>query len=227
MARLNGKVLALAASAGIALSVAGWTMAQDSRQAPPPAARIATADVVQVVERMLASDRYRPAQETFVQQENEKLKPMADELAALDDRGSKLTPGSPEMEQLAKEFEQKQDAFQKARQDAFGRIDSFNANQVREAYRLTLQAIDELSGKLGYTHVIASRTGEPTIKSQNVAGALQEILARPLAKSANDDDLTDRLVRQFRLENVRLDDPPTNAAPNTGNTGRAPLPPTR
>ena len=227
MARLNRRALALAAGAGIALSVAGWTVAQDSRQPQPPAARVATADVVQVVERMLASERYRPAQEAFVQGENQKLKPLADELAALDDRGSKLGQGSPELEQLGREFDQKQEAFQKARQDAFARIDAFNAGQVREAYRLTLEALDDLSDRMGYTHVIASRTGEASIKSQNVAGALQEILARPLAKSPRQDDLTDRLVRQFKLENVRLDDPPTAPTGGNGADGRAPLPPPR
>jgi hypothetical protein len=227
MTRLNRKVIALAVGAGIALSVAGWTVAQDSRQPEPPVARIATADVVGIVERMLASDRYRPAQEAFVKQENDKLKPLADELAALDERGSKLAQGSPELQQLGREFDQKQEAFQKARQDAFGRIDAFNANHVREAYRLTLQEIEAISDRLGYTHVIASRTGEATIKSQNVAGALQEILARPVAKSAAADDLTSRLVRQLRLENVQLEDPPqTTPAPEPG-TGRAPLPPTR
>jgi len=224
MARLNQKVLALAAGAGVALSVAGWTVAQDSRQPQPPAARIATADVVGIVERMLASERYRPAQEGFVKQENDKLKPLADELAALDERGSKLPQGSPELEQLGRDFDQKQEAFQKARQEAFGRIDTFNANQVREAYRLTLQEVDAVSDRLGYTHVISSRTGEPSIKSQNVAGALQEILARPVAKSAAADDLTERLIRQLRLENVQLEDPPQTAPTAAPGAGRAPAP---
>lgn len=221
---VNRTILAL--GAGLAVSLAGWTastIAQDGRQtvATP---RIATADVLGLVERMLASDRYRPAQEDFLKQENDKLRPLADELAALENRGQSLPSGSPELDQLGRDFDQKQEAFQEARAAAFARIEAYNADQVREAYRLVLGAIDGMSTDLGYTHVISTRTGDPTIRSQNVPGALQEILARPVAKSSRADDLTDRLVRQLGLENVRVDTPAPGAA---DPSGRAPLPPAR
>jgi hypothetical protein len=223
MPHLSKAVLAL--GAGLAISLAGWsatTIAQDSRQtvAVP---RIATVDTLGLVERMLASDRYRPAQENFLRQENEKLRPLADELASLENRGLALQQGSPELERLGREFDQKQEAFQEARAAAFTRIDAYNADQVREAYRLVLHAVDDLSNDLGYTHVLSTRTGEPAIRSQNVPGALQEILARPVAKASRADDLTDRLMRQLKLENVTLETPPT--APEA--PARAPLPPTR
>ena len=223
MSQLKRTVLAL--GVGLAVSLVGWsatTDAQDSRQAPP-IPRIATVDTLGLVERMLASDRYRPAQENFLKQENEKLRPLADELASLENRGLALPQGSPELERLGQEFDKKQEAFQEARAAAFARIDAYNADQVREAYRLVLEAVDGLSNDLGYTHVLSTRTGEATIRSQNVPGALQEILARPVAKASRADDLTDRLIRQFRLENVKLDAPPTQ--PET--PARAPLPPTR
>lgn len=223
MRHMNRKILALVAGVGIAGSVAAWSQAQDSRPPQPPAARIATADVLGLVERMLASDRYRPAQEAYLKQENDKLRPLADELASIEERGSKLAQGSPELEQLGREFDQKQEAFQKARQEGLARIEEYNANQVREAYRLTLEAVDEVSGRMGYSHVVSSRTGDASIKSQNVAGALQEILARPMARSPRADDLTERLIRQLRLENVRLEDPAALPA----QPDRAPAPPSR
>ena len=223
MRSMNRSVLTLAAA--LALGFAGWsaTLAQDGRQ--PAATRIATADVLGIVERMLASDRYRPAQESFLKQENDKLRPLADELAAMETRGNNLAPGSPDLERLGREFDEKQQAFQRAREEAFTRIEAFNADQVREAYRLTLAAVDQVSDQLGYTHVLSTRTGDATIRSQNVPGALQEILARPVAKASQADDLTDRLIRQLRLENVKLEDP--NAPSSTNAPARAPLPPTR
>ncbi len=110
-------------------------------------------------------------------------------------------------------------AYQQARAEALAKIDSFNTDQVREAYRLTLAAVDEMAAKQGYSHVIASRTGAAAIRSDNVAGALQEILARPMAKSDPADDLTDALIKQFKLEGVKVQD-----VPKAGETAPAPGP---
>jgi hypothetical protein len=209
---------------GLAVSLVGWsasTIAQDGRQTVA-APRIATVDVLGLVERMLAGDRYRPAQEEFLRQENDRLRPLADELEAMERRGRTLPPGSPELENLGREFDRKQEEFQEARAAAFARIEAYNAGQVREAYRQVMEAIDAMAAELGYTHVIASRTGDPTIRSQNVPGALQEILARPVAKASPADDLTERLIRKFGLENVKLDDP---AEAGPGLPDRAPPPP--
>lgn len=194
----------------------------------PAAVRIATADVLGVVERMIMSERYRPAAEAFMNDQNGKLKPLADELDALEKRGSSLPPNSPDLEALGKQFEQKRDDYQRARQDAFQKIDAFNTDQVREAYRLTLQAVDQMAQQLGYTHVLASRTGAATIRSDNVNGALQEILARPVAKSDPADDLTDRLIKQFKLESVKVEDVPRPTPTGPGAPpAPAPAPPPR
>jgi hypothetical protein len=221
--------LGVVGAIGIAGLLGAWS--QESKPAPPdgparqPAAvRIATADVLGVVERLVMSERYRPAAEAFMNEQNSKLKPLQDELEAMEKRGASLPPGSPELADLGKQYDQKRDEYQRSRQEAFAKIDSFNTDQVREAYRLTLQAVDQLSQQLGYTHVLASRTGSPTIRSDNVNGALQEMLARPVAKSDPADDLTDRLIKQFKLENVKVDETARPAPPGTG-AAPAPAPP--
>lgn len=213
---------------GMALGVALMAALGLAPREQPAAARIGTADVLGIVERMLASDRYRPPQEAFLKGENEKLRPLADELSALENRLNNLGQGNADAERLSREFDDKQQAFQKSRQEAFARIDQYNTDQVREAYRLTLDAVNELAEKQGYAQVVASRTGEATIRSQNVPGALQEILARPMARSLAADDLTERLIRQFKLEGVKLEDSPrAGAGAQPGMPGRAPEPPVR
>src|SRR5436190_10219652 len=227
---MTSKQRVLIASA-IGVGVAGGLLlgagAQEGRQdAPAPvraavAARIATADVLGVVERIILSDRYRPAQVAFTEEQNNRLKPLADELVTLENRGANLPPNSPDLENLSKQFQQKRDDFQRARQEALSKIDAFNTDQVREAYRLTLQAVDDLANQKGYTHVLSSRTGPATIRSDNVAGALQEILARRVAKAAAADDLTDELIKQFKLENVKVDEA---APPRLGTPPQPPGP---
>lgn len=197
----------------------------DAPARQPAAVRIATADVLGLVERMVMSERYRPAAEAFMNEQNGKLKPLEEELDAMQKRGATLAPGSPDLEALGKQFDQKRDEYQRARQEAFAKIDAFNTGQVREAYRLVLEAVDQLSQQLGYTHVLASRTGSPTIRSDNVNGALQEMLARPVAKSDPADDLTDRLIRQFKLENVKVEETPRASPGAPPAPGPAPTPP--
>src|SRR3954471_19092508 len=95
----------------------------------PAAVKIATADVLGVVERMVMSERYRPAAEAFMNQQNDRLKPLADELDSMEKRGAALPPNSPELGTLGKQFEQKRDGYQRARQEAFAKIDAFNTDQ--------------------------------------------------------------------------------------------------
>jgi hypothetical protein len=222
-----------AAALGIGAWIAG-AGAQDgaARPASSPSSaqpvRIATADVLGIVERMILSDRYRPAQESFANEQNNKLKPMADELVALENRGSQLPPNSPDLETLSRQFEQKRDEFQRARQEALAKIDAFNTDQMREAYRLTLQAVNDMAQRQGYTHVFSSRTGPTLIRSDNVAGGLQEILARPMAFSDPADDLTDRIIHDFKLENVNPSGPaPAPASAPSPTQPPPPAPPRR
>jgi hypothetical protein len=224
-------LIAAALGAGVAGGLLFGVGVQEGAKDAPPAAtrtapvmRIATADVLGVVERMIMSDRYRPAQVAFTEEQNNKLKPLADELVALENRGATMPPNSPDLENLSKQFDQKRDDFQRARQEALAKIDAFNTDQVREAYKLTLQAVDDLAKQKGYTHVLASRTGPATIRSDNVAGALQEILARPVAKADPADDLTDELVKQFKLENVKIDEAPPRLGAPGGPQGPGPTP---
>jgi hypothetical protein len=215
------------AAAAVGMSLKG-AIAQDV--APRQSPRIATADVLGVVERMVKSDRYRPAQEAFTSEQNNKLKPLADELVALEKKGTTLAPGSPDLAELSRQFEEKRDEFTRARQEAMTKIDAFNTDQIREAYRLVLQSVDDMAAHLGYSHVLASRTGAPVIRSDNVSGALQEILARPVAHGDPQDDLTERLIHEFKLENIKLDDTaarpgPTGTSAPANTPAPSPLPP--
>ena len=220
MHRMNRTLILLGAIAAVVLGMClRGAIAQDST-AHPGATRFATADVLGVAERLLLSDRYRPAQEAFTTEQNNKLKPLADELMTMDKKASTLPEGSPDLEALGRQFEQKRDEFQKARQEALAKIDAFNTDQVREAYRLTLQSVEQMAKRMGYTYVLASRTGAPVIRSDNVAGALQEILARPVAVCDPADDLTDKLIHEFKLENVKVDE----ATPRLGAPAGPPAP---
>jgi hypothetical protein len=177
------------------------------------AARIASLDVLAVVERMISNDVYKPQREAYEADQAKKLQPMADELQKIKDEAKDLKEESERFKALNTSFVEKNNAFNKLRSEAGAAVELYNTNQVGEAYRLVIEAATRIADSAGYTHIIASKGGPTTIASRNIPGAVQEILARPLIKGVAADDLTDRLIKELKLENVVL---PTNPTPAAG-----------
>jgi hypothetical protein len=175
---------------------------------------------------MLESDRYKQANTENAQKYDNDLRTKLAQLEDIRTRALAMPEGSEQRRPLEAEFGQKSQEFEQARGLAQQAIEEFNTNQVAEAYRLIVDAAVTLSNQEGYTHVVVSRGDQLKIASRSVAGAVQEILARPLIKTDPAHDLTDRLIKQFGLENVVLPDqnaaqpgqPPANQPP----AGQAP-----
>lgn len=221
--------LAACIGAGIATGVSA-----NRAEATPPTpimvepAKIASVDVLGIVARFLESDRYKPANIANAEKYDTKLKALIGELSLIEKQGAGLTQQSPEFPALQQQFQAKQREFDQTRGEAQAAVEQFNTDQITECYRLTIEAANSLATQLGYSHVIVSRTGGAKINSNNVAGAVQEIIARPLIMSDPADDLTERLIKQFGLEGVIIDPPPAPdaAAPAATPAGTAPAPTT-
>ena len=180
------------------------------------APRIATVDVLSLVERMISTDQYKSQRETFELEEAKKLQPLAEELKKMQEEAKDLKEESERFKTLNKSFLEKNASFQQLRTDATAQLETFNTRQVGEAYRLILEAATQMADSLGYTHVIASKSGSVSLASKNIPGAVQEMLARPVVKGVAADDLTERLVKALKLENVTP--PPAVIEPETPRT---------
>lgn len=179
--------------------------------------RIATVDVLSLVERMVTSERYASARQTNVntqakmlEDERNKLGPVATEAQAAMQKAvaesQGLKDGDPKLEELKKTFQDAQNKMQGLQQQegelqrkAQDSVESFNTQQVGEVYSLVMAAAQELATKNGYSHVLASRNGSVTIRSNNVPGAVQEILARPVVVGIAGDDLTERVADALKI----------------------------
>ena len=160
--------------------------------------RLATADAVGLVERLITSPRYEQARNAYAEEQNQRLEPLLTQLQPMRNEASTLLPESPDLARIQQDFQGLQQQAQSVQVD----IDSYNTRQVAEAYRLVIEALDRAATDRGYTHAMATRTGDVSIKSDNIPGAVQEMLARPLAKTSAADDLTDTLAKEFGLEAV-------------------------
>lgn len=166
------------------------------------APRIATVDVLSLVERMISTEQYKTQRDSFEMEEAKKLQPIAEELKKMQDEAKDLKEESERFKALNKAFLEKNASFQQLRTDATAQLETFNTRQVGEAYRLILDAATQMADSLGYTHVIASKSGSVALASKNIPGAVQEMLARPVVKGVAADDLTERLMKSLKLENV-------------------------
>lgn len=170
---------------------------------PAPALRMATVDLLDVVERMVLSDKYKPARDAFTDTQRETLQPLIAELQALAQQGQTATQGTPEFQNLVQQYTQKQQELSQRNEAAQQAIGEFEAKQVAEAYGLVSAAANRMAERMGYTHVISTRAST-TIRSTAVPGVVQEILARPIVTSPKGDDLTQALLNELQLADVKL-----------------------
>ena len=177
--------------------------------------RIATIDILGITEKMILSEKYLSARNTNTASQNKMLEDLSKGLQDVIARAGATPENTPERRALEQEFNSKQEEVRRAQAQAQAQIEQFNTLQVAECYQAVITAANRLGAELGYTHVISTRTGEPTIRSNNVAGAVQEILARPVVLGPLGDDLTERLTRQLGLENVVAQPVPAAATPGT------------
>lgn len=192
--------LALALGLGLGLRESRPALAQNAAGQAAPAIRLATVDVLGIAEKIVGGEKYRTSRDAYAAGLTKPLQDMANELKAMQEKYATLATDSPERKPLEEQFTAKSQAMQAAQQKAQISDEQFKAQQVAEAYRLVIEAADKLGTELGYTHVLATRSGPASIRSDNVPGAVQEILARPLVKGVPADDLTERLMKAMGVE---------------------------
>ncbi len=174
--------------------------------------RMATVDMLKIVEKMVKSERYSPSREAFNKDLTTKLESMAGDLQALRAQIQSSPQNAPETQTLMQNYQARGQEFEQARNEAANRSDEFNARQIAEAYRLVVEVVDAQAKKAGYTHVLATRSGPPTLKSGNIAGTVQEMLARPVVMGEPADDLTKAVMDELKLPDTE-DAPAPGAAP--------------
>ncbi len=170
--------------------------------------RVATVDMFQLIESMIESERYKPARDARDAEIRTKFDALNAELKALETKVQLIPQGTPEFQATmqqgqAKEVERQQYAQQVGREN-----DAFVASQVREAYGIVHKAANDAAEQLGYTHVFATRLDAANMKGDSLAPIMQEILARPLIRSGEMDDITARVRDDLKL--------PEKIAPATG-----------
>jgi hypothetical protein len=158
-------------------------------------AKIATVDALAVIEALLAGERYKPLRDAYEAEQRAKLDKNVAEMDELQKRYAALPDNSDQRDVLAKDFQGKRDLQDRLLAEA----EKFNTNQVVEAYRVTIETAESVATKMGYTHILSTRNDPKLIRSENVPGAIQEILARPVLRSPAADDITKGVMAELKV----------------------------
>ncbi|MFZ4574601.1 MAG: OmpH family outer membrane protein [Phycisphaerales bacterium] len=208
--------LAIAIGLGLAAQAPGSAAIADAPLPREGEFKLATVDVLSIIAKKLETPDYKQANAANADKFDVELRGMLKDLEDIRTRALAMPEGADPRKALEAEFMQKNQKFEESRAAAQQAVEAFNTTQVSEAYRLAVEAANGLAQARGYTHVIVTRGDQVKIASQSVAGAVQEILARPVIRGVSADDLTTDVVKQMGLEGIVV---PVEGAANPGPVG--------
>jgi Skp family chaperone for outer membrane proteins len=195
----------VAAGVGIAIGVAslggGQALAQAGGQpaASPAGLKIATVDVLKIVERHMARPELDSARSTLVKSWQDQINAVDAELKALQQQAQGLAQTDPKMQELGAQYQAKQENYQKMSQTAQAAVDKLLSTQMVEGFDAVRGAIKTIAARNGYTLVLMSRPAAEPIDPTNQNLVLQQILARPVLEATGSTDITEVVIAELKL----------------------------
>jgi Skp family chaperone for outer membrane proteins len=161
-------------------------------RAEPEASRIAVCDVYGAAEKVLDTERFKPARVAEQERITAEIKPIADALkemqGEIEARG--IDPKSPEGQEKAKAYQHKAEEFGIASQKGQQQFRQFVSRQFLEALQLVKASCEKVAEEKGFTYVIASRDVSKPIETLDPERLIEAFLGRPVVVRPSDADIT-------------------------------------
>ena len=194
MIRSSKTTMSLALVAAVAIALVATPSVFGTRVAQPAGeSRIATVDLLTLLEDMLQTEDYKPARDAFREEWETRIGGLQTRLQQIESELRLSAPTDPNMGQLQQQYQQTGYQYQQLSREAAMAFDQFNAEQAAEAYAQLNENATTLAEGLGYTHIFVTRREPEITERGNLATVTQEILARTVVLAPTGDDLTDRL----------------------------------
>lgn len=163
--------------------------------------RIATVDAFLLAEKVMDQrEGLKSKREELVARWREKVEAIQNDLRKLQEQAQILPPSDPKFRDLSNLFQQKQQELQLATQQGTNEVDQLGAEHLVLAYEAVRDTARVVGDRLGYTHVFSSRPAGRKIESTSVSATLQEMLARPIIKGVEADDITQQVMTDLGIK---------------------------
>lgn len=182
--------------------------------ATPAPSLLASCDVYQLVERMIESPEYLPARSSEQERIRALLLPLETELAGLERELQTANPQDPAAQEKYKAYQTKREEYGAKRQSAEQGYSELVSSQFVKAFVAVTNETKRMSKELGYTHVIAQKTGD--IAAKEPRQLVEEFLSRPLVAGPEGIDITEAVRSALKL--------PVASSPATPATPAVPTP---
>jgi Skp family chaperone for outer membrane proteins len=203
---LGGVVLA------VGLGMSAHTPPPAGAGSQPASLRIATVDAFLIAEKMMEAQDLTATRDALIAEWTQKVGEIDAQIAKLRSTAQILPPNDPQLQQLSQEF-QSLSQERETRQNQGGQeVQRLSAQQIVAAYAKIRETTDAVAAREGYSHVLANRAASNEIKSETVAAALQELLARPVIKGIPEDDITEAVAAELKVD-LTAAPPATPGAP--------------
>jgi Skp family chaperone for outer membrane proteins len=197
----------IAVFAGITLAIIIALSGRDGQNAaiartPSYAAgiKVGTVDVYAIAEKMMAAPDLKKLREDTSNSYEAKANAINKALKELDDQLKVMPQNDPKVQDLLKDANAKQAEIQKLVQDRQVELERVNSQQLIDAYVKLRVAVETVATKMEYTHILANREYSRQITTVNLSQTLQELLARPIVKGIQADDITKAVMAELKLE---------------------------
>lgn len=198
--RRTNATIAIIAAALLGGFIAQQFTTQRAHAALADGGSIATCAVPQIVNELMASDRYAPAREELAEQINEELQPLREEGQALLEELQGMKPEDEGAQSKVQRVQQLRQQVQRLEQQGAQRMEQFTAEQIAECFKLTRSSASAVAEDLGYDYVISTVGEDEELNTQSVDTVLRQMLARPVLFAPEDADITDDVREDLNLE---------------------------
>ncbi|GAB4384005.1 MAG: hypothetical protein Kow0022_05310 [Phycisphaerales bacterium] len=164
--------------------------------------RIATVDVIQILQEMLRTPEYFDPREELRARSEQELKDLQNGILRIRGELQLVTPEerATRGQQLYNEMQQKQQEYERTANQRLAEFQAYSGDQAASAYEKIYKTAVSIAEKEGYTHVLATRAGAAMDERESIATVTQGILARPVLMYPPADDLTARVREALGYE---------------------------
>jgi Skp family chaperone for outer membrane proteins len=163
----------------------------------PDAAKIATCDVYQLVERLVESEQYMPARSGEQERIKAQLAPYESQLETMQKELQASDPKDPAAQEKFKTFQAKREEYMGKRQAAADGYTDLVTGQFGDAYQKICAEAKKVATSLGYTYVVAHKKGE--IRAHDPRQLVEEFLSRPMSIAPEGVDITEQVRSAMKL----------------------------
>lgn len=199
--RATKHTLALLAAVAVGGFIAQqFTVRTAFANADSGSASIATCAVPQIVNELMASDRFSPARDELAEKLREEIKPIAEQGQALFEEMQGMSPEDEGAQEKVGQMQRLRQQLGQMEQQAAAQLETFTAKQIAECFELARSSAGAVADDLGYDYVIATVGEDEDLNTDSVETVLRQMLARPVLHAPEDADITDDVREDLNLE---------------------------